>query len=98
VPRWRATLLATYRPDDAWAFSAGLRYSGRQYGTLDNSDANGFAYTGVSRFLVADVRVQYRLDNHWVASAGIDNLGNQTYWAFHPYPQRTFNAEIRYDF
>ena len=32
----------------------------------------------------------------WKVSAGIDNLGNRAYWAFHPYPQRTFNAEIRY--
>lgn len=98
VPRWRANLLATYKPDETWAFTGGVRYSGRQYGTLDNSDPNGAAYTGVSRFLVADVRVQYRVDQHWKASAGIDNLGNQTYWAFHPYPQRTLIAEIRYDY
>ena len=97
VPRWRANLLASWRPDDHWALTAGLRYSGRQYGTLDNSDPNGAAYTGVSRFLVGDVRVQYRLDSHWQASLGIDNLNNDRYWAFHPYTQRTFNAELRYD-
>ena len=97
VPRWRANLLATYRPDDRWAFTGGARYSGKQYGTLDNSDPNGFAYTGVSSFLVADVRVQYRINRQWSIAAGIDNLGNQTYWAFHPYTQRTFNAEIRHD-
>ena len=37
-------------------------------------------------------------DRQWKLRAGIDNLGNQTYWAFHPYTQRTFNAEIRYDY
>lgn len=62
VPNWRATLLATYRPDARWSFSGGARYSGRQYGTLDNSEPNGATYTGVSRFLVADMRVQYRID------------------------------------
>jgi iron complex outermembrane receptor protein len=98
VPRWRANLVATYRPDDSWSFTGGLRYSGLQYGTLDNSDPNGYSYTGVSRFLVADVRVQYRIARQWTASVGIDNLGNQTYWAFHPYPQRTFSAELRYDY
>jgi len=97
VPRWRANLLASWQPDQRWSFTGGLRYSGRQYGTLDNSDPNGGTYTGVSSFLVADVRVQYRISKEWRASVGIDNLGNQTYWAFHPYTQRTFNAELRYD-
>ena len=26
-----------------------------------------------------------------------NNLGNAGYWAFHPYPQRTFSLEVRYD-
>ena len=39
------------------------------------------------------VRLRYRVNRHWVASVGIDNLGNSTYSAFHPYPQRTFLAE-----
>jgi len=97
VPKWRANLLATYRSDDNWSLTGGVRYSGKQYGTLDNSDPNGFTYTGVSSFLVADVRVQYRIDKQWKLSAGIDNIGNRTYWAFHPYTQRTFSAELRYD-
>ena len=97
VPRWRANLLASYAPDEAWSGSLGFRYSGKQYGTLDNSDPNGFTYTGVSSFVVADVRVQYRFAKQWKASLGIDNLNNKTYWAFHPYPQRTFNAELRFD-
>ena len=32
----------------------------------------------------------------WSAAFGIDNLNNATYWAFHPYPQRTYSAELRY--
>ena len=97
VPNWRATLLATYRPNARWSFTGGERYSGRQYGTLDNSDPNGATYTGVSRFLVAGMRVQYRIDRQWLAAASVDRLGNRTYWAFHPYTQRTFNAELRFD-
>ena len=97
VPRWRAHVLATWKPTDLWALTAGARYSGTQYGTLDNSDPNGGAYTGVSRFIVADVRVLYRVTRQWSVALGIDNLNNATYWAFHPYPQRTFSAELRFD-
>lgn len=98
VPRWRATLLASYRPDDVWSFSLGVRYSGRQFSQLDNSDTNGFAYTGVSRFLVADLRARARITRQWSASLGIDNLNDAEYWNFHPYPRRTFVGEVKYDF
>lgn len=97
VPRWRAHVLATWKPTDLWALTAGARYSGTQYGTLDNSDPNGATYTGVSRFAVVDVRVLYRVTRQWSVALGIDNLNNATYWAFHPYPQRTFSAELRFD-
>ncbi|MEP6875045.1 MAG: TonB-dependent receptor [Burkholderiales bacterium] len=97
VPRWRTTLLASYAVNEAWSVSTGIRYSGKQYGTLDNSDPNGATYTGVSDYLLGDVRVQVRLGKQWKASFGIDNLGNATYWAFHPYPQRTYHADLSWD-
>jgi iron complex outermembrane receptor protein len=97
VPRQRATLLASYHPNDVWSASFGARYSGRQWGTLDNSDPNGAAYSGVSSYFVTDVRLRYRFDKQWSASAGIDNLGNKKYWAYHPYTQRSFIAELQYD-
>ena len=28
---------------------------------------------------------------------GVDNLGNEKYWAFHPYTQRTLVAELKFD-
>jgi iron complex outermembrane receptor protein len=97
VPQWRAALLASYSPDERWSGSLGLRYSGKQYGQLDNSDPNCYSYTGFSPFLVADLRLQYRVDKQWTLSAGVDNLNNKRYWAFHPYPQRTVHAEVGFD-
>jgi iron complex outermembrane receptor protein len=98
VPEWRGSLLASYTLDEHWAGSLGARYSGRQFGQLNNSDTNGSAYQGFSRYFVADVRLQYRIDRQWRASFGIDNLNNEKYWAFHPYPQRTLHAELRFDY
>lgn len=98
VPRWRANLLVTWHPGERWSFTGGLRYSGRQFNTLDNSDPHGDAYTGTSPFLVADARVRYRHDAHWSGALGVDNLGDRTYWNFHPYNQRTWSMELRYDY
>ena len=98
VPQWRATAAGTYKPDERWAYTLAARYSGVQYGQLDNSDVNGFSYLGFSKFFVVDTRVLCKIDKHWSAAFGIDNLNNYRYWAFHPYPQRTFIAEVKADF
>ncbi len=96
IPDWRATLSATWRQGDALAYTAAARYSGRMYNTLDNSDTNGNTYTGSSRYFVVDLRAHWRIDRQWSAAIGLDNATNATYWAFHPYPQRTLVAEVRF--
>ena len=97
VPRWRSTVYATYKPDARWAFTVAARYAGRQYSNLDNSDVNPDAYFGASRYFTVDLRVVYRIDKRWSAAFGIDNANNEQYWNFHPYPQRTYSAELRFD-
>lgn len=97
VPRWRANLLATWHAGERYDLSLGLRYGGEQFNQLDNSDIHGRAYTGTSPFLVADARLRYRHDAHWSAALGVDNIGAQTYWNFHPYNQRTWMLELRHD-
>jgi iron complex outermembrane receptor protein len=97
IPRWRATALVAYRFDAQWSASLAARYSGRQYRTLNNADVNGMAYMGVSRYATADVRLLWKIDRQWSAAIGIDNLNNDRYWNFHPYPQRSTTAELRFD-
>ncbi|RZI97493.1 MAG: TonB-dependent receptor, partial [Variovorax sp.] len=97
VPQWRSTLYATYKPDDRWAFTVAARYSGRQYSNLDNSDVNAFAYFGASKYFTVDMRVRYQVTKQVSAAFGIDNANNYQYWNFHPYPQRTYTAEVRWD-
>ena len=97
VPRWRSTVYATWRPDSRWAFTGAARYSGQQYSTLDNSDVNADAYFGASKYFVVDVRARYQINRQWSAAFGIDNLNNEQYWNFHPYPQRTYTAQLRFD-
>lgn len=97
VPRWRSTVYATWRPDSRWAFTGAARYSGQQYSQLDNSDVNADAYFGASKYFVVDVRVRYQINRQWSAAFGIDNLNNEQYWNFHPYPQRTYTAQVRFD-
>ncbi|MDB5839384.1 MAG: TonB-dependent receptor [Herminiimonas sp.] len=74
------------------------RYSGRLYATVDNTDINPATYQGFEGYFVADARVRHQFDKHWSAAAGIDNINNRKYFLFHPFPQRTIFAELKYDF
>jgi iron complex outermembrane receptor protein len=98
VPEWRATLVATYKPDDRWTYTLAGRYSARVYATVDNTDVNTHTYQGFDGYTVFDARVHYRFDRHWSGAVGVDNLTNRDYFLFHPFPQRTVFAELKYDF
>jgi iron complex outermembrane receptor protein len=98
VPNWRATLVATWRPGERWAFTLAGRYSDRTYATLDNSDPVTHTYQGFDRFLVFDARASLKLNPSWTAALGIENLGAQDYFLFHPFPQRTVIAQLGYRF
>ncbi|MBL8278600.1 MAG: TonB-dependent receptor [Pelomonas sp.] len=97
IARWRATAQAGYRLNAAWSGNLAVRYSGPQYRTLNNADVNGYAYQGVSSLLTADLRVRWQIDRQWSAAFGVDNLNNDKYWNFHPYPQRSYAAELKFD-
>jgi len=97
VPRWRASALGTWQATRLLSLSYGARFSGTQFSALDNGDTNGMAYTGASRYFTTDLRLLYRIDRQWSAALGVDNLNKRSYWNFHPYPQRSVNAELRFD-
>lgn len=98
IPEWRGAFVVTYRPARQWSFTAGGRYSGMLYTTLDDADTNPNTYQGFAAWFVADLRTQYRLNSHLTLSTGVDNVLNRKYFVFHPFPQRTFVAEIKADF
>jgi iron complex outermembrane receptor protein len=95
VPEWRATLVATYKPTDDLSFSVASRYSSRAFSTVDNTDAANNVFGGFGQFFVVDVRAQYKIMKGVEASLGIDNLTNDKYYLFHPFPQRTVLASLK---
>jgi iron complex outermembrane receptor protein len=95
VPKLKANAMATYRLDD-WAFTLGARYSDRSFGTIDNSDPISQTYQGFAGYFVVDARVRYNINENWNLSVGVDNLNNDKYFLFHPFPQRTFVMQVHY--
>jgi iron complex outermembrane receptor protein len=98
IPAWRVTTGVTYRPDDFWSITAAMRYASKQYSTLDNIDTVANVYQAFDSYTVVDLRVQRKLTDNATVSFGIDNVGNEKYTLFHPFPQRTYVADIRVKF
>jgi len=98
VPEWRSTIGFTYKPTDALAFTVAARYQSKLYGTLDNTDTVENVYQAFDPFFVVDVRAQYQINERGSISFGIDNLNNDKYHLFHPFPQRTYVMQARLKF
>jgi len=97
VPEWRGTVTATWRPDDHWAFTAAARYQSKVWSTLSNNDYGAFGYQAWSGFTVVDIKTAYKYNDHISFDFGVDNLNNQKYWLFHPFPQRTYYMSGKYE-
>lgn len=96
VPRTRATLQASYRPDAQWLFSAGFRHQGRAYNDAYNLDINPGVYGGVSKVNQIDARGAYKFSRQLALALGVNNLNDQQAYQGHPYPGRTLFAELRF--
>ncbi|MET0310250.1 MAG: TonB-dependent receptor [Sphingomonas sp.] len=95
VPRWKASGVLTWRPADGVALTAAARYASRNYGALDNSDLVGNTFQGFYRYFVVDLRAQFRVAERMEFGLGVDNVNNDKYFLFHPFPQRSFTADVK---
>jgi iron complex outermembrane receptor protein len=98
VPDWRAKFGVTYRPNESWAYTVAARYSGKQYSTLDNTDIIPHVFGAFDNFFVVDMKVHYNATRNFSFDFGIDNLFNEQYILFHPFPGRTFVLAGKYTF
>jgi iron complex outermembrane recepter protein len=98
VPDWRAKLGFSYRPDDNWAYTVAVRYSGKQFSTLDNTDVVSHVFGAFDYFTVVDMKIHYNATKNFSFDFGIDNLLNQQYFLFHPFPGRTYVLASKYTF
>jgi iron complex outermembrane receptor protein len=98
VPDWRAKFGVTYRPNESWAYTVAARYSGKQYSTLDNTDIIPHVFGAFDNFFVVDMKVHYNATKNFSFDFGIDNLFNEQYFLFHPFPGRTYVLAAKYTF
>ena len=99
VPEWRASATVAYRPTDKITTSVSGRYSSPQFSQLNNSDINAATYSsGGTSFFIVDLHAKYQITKQVSAAAGIDNVTDQQVWLFHPFPSRTYFAQLKYNY
>src|SRR6185503_5537377 len=97
IPRVRATVVATYRFTPEWSATLAGRYAGRQFNTQDNIDVHPDTFGGTSNIKQLDFKLNWKIDKRWTASFGVDNVTNDKAYVYHPYPQRTYLGELRWN-
>ena len=100
VPEWRASATIAYRPIDKLTTSVSGRYSSPQSGQLNNSDFGNLAtyQSGGTEYFIVDLHAKYQITKQFSTTAGIDNVNNEQVWLYHPFPSRTYFAQLKFNY
>ena len=94
VPHWKGNMVLTWRATPRLTVTSAARFASRNYANLANDDVVGQTYQGFYRYVVVDLRARLRLNDHIDFALGVDNLNNDKYFLFHPFPQRSYTAQL----
>ncbi len=101
IPQWRANGTLTYHTTPEWDNIVAVQYRGKQHTNPDNSDFVGHVFGASDEFVLVNFKSAYKMDvgNGIKArfSVGVDNILDEDYYDHHPYPQRTYFANIGLD-
>lgn len=95
IPYWRINSQARYQLAQDWRLSGGMRYASRPNTNLEATQ-RGDTFGYASEQLIADARLSWQANAATELSFGIDNINNDSAWAFHPFNQRTYLLELKW--
>ena len=98
VPHWKGNLVLSWRPKPQVTLTTAARFTSRNYASLANDDTVGQTYQGFYKYFVLDARATFRVNDHFDFAIGVDNINNNKYFMFHPFPQRNFTAQVNWRF
>ncbi len=101
IPQWRANGTLTYHTTTQWDNIVAVQYRSKQHTNPDNTDFVGHVYGASDEYVLVNFKSAYKQDvGHGITAkftVGVDNILNEKYYDFHPYPQRTYFASIGLD-
>lgn len=97
IPKLQANLVLDWRFRPGWNLNLTTWHIGRTHGELDNSDEAGCNRFGCAPGQTTlDARIGHTgWRERLTLGLGVQNLTDERYYEFHPFPQRTIVAELR---
>lgn len=98
MPKWRGNLLLTYYVRPQWDIGLNLQYASDSFGRNDNRDRENGVYNAQDAYTRVGLKTTYNLGNGLAMGLGVDNLTNDISYVAHPWPGRTYYANLSYAF
>ena len=93
VPHWKGNVVLSWRATPQITLTTAARFASRNYANLANDDTVGNTYQGFYKYFVVDARATFKVNDHFDLAVGVDNVNNNKYFLFHPFPQRNFTVQ-----
>lgn len=97
IAEWNGNLILEVTPTEKISALLGANYQSTAYNTLDNSDERGEGYGGYNGALVIDAKLSYRFNTHWYLALAVDNITDEEVFWHHPYNQRMYSIELKWN-
>ena len=98
MPEWRGNLLLTYHLSSNWDAGLNLQYASDSYGRNDNRDRQDEVYGAQDAYTRLGFKSTYNFTNGVALGFGVDNVTDEVSYVAHPWPGRTYYANVSYDF
>lgn len=97
MPQWRSNLLTSYRFSDQWDVGLNYQYADNSFGRNDNLDRERGVFGAQDGYSRLGLKTNYRFNNGFALSAGVDNITNDVDFVAHPWPGRTMYLSVAYN-
>jgi len=98
MPKWRGNLLLTYHLSPQWDTGLNLQYASESFGRNDNRDREWGVYGAQDGYTRVGLKTTYNFTNGFAMGLGVDNLTDDVDFVAHPWPGRTYYANLSYSF
>jgi iron complex outermembrane receptor protein len=98
MPEWRGNLLLTYHLSSNWNAGINYQYASDSFGRTDNLDRENNVFGAQDGFSRVGLKTDYNFANGLRLGVGVDNLTDEVAYVAHPWPGRTFFANVSFDF
>ena len=104
IPKWRANGTLTYHAMPNWDAIVTVAYRSNAFGDADNSDTASNVFGAIDEYVLVNFKTTYQLDVDCIDhdmkakfTVGVDNILDEDYYDHHPYPRRTYFANVSLD-